>query len=64
MRSFLVLVFAVVVVSIPIKIPDPSELAVYLNEDQFEDYLDVWLKIKYQNIKLISPRNSGKSLLF
>ncbi|XP_014372014.2 uncharacterized protein LOC106721566 [Papilio machaon] len=59
MRSFLVLVFAVVVVSIPINIPDPSDLTIYLNEDDFEDYLDLWLKLKYQNISQINQRNAG-----
>ncbi|KPI92445.1 hypothetical protein RR46_13666 [Papilio xuthus] len=59
MRTFLVLVFAVVVVSTPINIPNPNDLNIYLNEDEFEDYLDLWLKLKYQNITHINSRNAG-----
>lgn len=30
-------------------LPEPSELAFVLNEDDFEDYLDSWLEIQQRN---------------
>ncbi|CAG5055954.1 unnamed protein product [Parnassius apollo] len=41
-------------------LPEPGELALVLNEDDFEDYLDTWLDIQqrqYANVSQISPRS-------
>ncbi|CAH2045751.1 unnamed protein product, partial [Iphiclides podalirius] len=38
-------------------IPEPGELAIVLNEDDFEDYLDLWLKRSYSNVSQTQPRS-------
>lgn len=35
--------------SLPTKIPEPGDLSSLLNEDDFKDYLDSWLKHEKQN---------------
>lgn len=44
------------------RLPEPGELALLLNEEEFEDYLDYWLEIaepKWVNQSRTS-RNTGK----
>lgn len=65
MRLYLVLatVFvATLALPSPAELPEPGELALVLNEDDFEDYLDSWLEIeqgKHRNETQFDSR-SGK----
>ncbi|XP_013185934.2 uncharacterized protein LOC106131381 [Amyelois transitella] len=59
----LVLVLAAVVAAVtpfPSEIPEPGELALVFNEDDFEDYLDAWLELeepKWANVSKAEPRS-------
>lgn len=51
--------------SFPADMPEPGELALVLNEDDFEDYLDAWLAIEEQKLANASsptPRNGKYDL--
>ena len=68
MRS--VLVFAALLAAaaaLPTEIPEPSQLALVLGEDDFEDYLDAWLALEQNKMANssnleVGPR-SGKYIL-
>ncbi|CAB3236126.1 unnamed protein product [Arctia plantaginis] len=54
--------FLVASVTLATDLPDPSRLALELNEDEFEDYLDAWLKQqepRWANVSIgnAAPRN-------
>lgn len=60
--ALLLTAFVAAVWSLPAEMPEPGELALVLNEDDFEDYLDSWLAVeekKWGNVSSSSPR-SGK----
>lgn len=63
MRLFIVLstvLVAALALPSPAELPEPGQLALLLNEDDFEDYLDTWLDIeqrKYGNVSQIEPRS-------
>lgn len=67
--SRLVLVLAALAaaaVALPAQLPEPGDLALVLNEDDWDDYLDAWLAIEQQgwtsaNITSQTARNNGKS---
>lgn len=62
---FFIAILAVsVMASIPTDIPEPGELAFFLNEDDFEDYLDFWLKQSYKNISQTTIRSGNIYILF
>lgn len=62
---FVIAILAVsVMASLPTNIPEPGELIFFLNEDDFEDYLDFWLKQSYKNISQITPRSGNIYILF
>ncbi|CAK1551868.1 unnamed protein product [Leptosia nina] len=46
--------------SLPTEYPDPQDLALYLNEEQFEDYLDKWLAVEQEKwISNITVRSAS-----
>lgn len=42
---FVLLALLTAATAVPRHLPDPSTLALVLNEEEFEDYLDVWLEM-------------------
>jgi hypothetical protein len=67
MRVVLLLATAILaVVALPAEIPEPSELALLLGEEEFEDYLDSWLALeqsKWTNSTADADPRSGKIML-
>lgn len=43
---FIAIAVIVAIESFPTELPDPGDLALYLSEDEFEDYLDKWIDVE------------------
>ncbi|KAI8440318.1 hypothetical protein MSG28_001663 [Choristoneura fumiferana] len=60
---------AAAAVALPAQLPEPGDLALVLNEDDWDDYLDAWLAIEQQGFSSanvttdIVPRCSNQKLL-
>lgn len=59
--SVMLAVFLVASAILAKELPDPSRFALELDEDEFEDYLDVWLKQQEPRWANVSTRNDSPS---
>lgn len=63
MRLLVVVIFAALATAAAAakQMPEPGELALDLNEDDFEDYLDAWLENEYlkTNVSASAAVQSG-----
>lgn len=59
MKLFLALftAFIVAVVALPTELMEPGELALLLQEDDFEVYLDTWLENEQRKLLYVSSRS-------
>lgn len=64
MRSLVILATMVLAVAALPTMPNPGELALMLNEEDFEDYLDKWLENeerKWVNVTLANKARNARS---
>lgn len=67
MRLLVVVIFAALATAAAAKqMPEPGDLALELNEDDFEDYLDAWLENEYlkTNVSASAAVQSGITFSF
>lgn len=51
------------VAALPTELPEPGQLALVLNEDDFEDYLDGWLAYQQRESKNVSSSDARSGML-